>query len=273
MLRMRPRSDAAPRRCCGLVTTLIASEVERIRAPERASAMAVAAFLAGRSSPAIARRRRGRARPSELGLDARRRRRRARRPRSAARAGRGRLALACAGASSSAARAPSCRPRSRRRPSAADPRGAEVDRARPGDDGVGGRAADGVLRELQAGLPGHGFTIGVSRAVGDPAELRRAGLEAELAANVADGRPERRCSPSRTPVPTSCCWARGPGRAAALLRRDGRAARRLRLAVRDRAGRHASRRSSMPTATSPRRRSGCSRTATRSATGWTACAS
>src|SRR6478609_7609754 len=66
LLRMRARSE--PRTSLlGLVTTLIASEVERVRAPERASANAVSAFLheafAGNLGDAVV------ARADELGLD------------------------------------------------------------------------------------------------------------------------------------------------------------------------------------------------------------
>jgi DNA-binding PucR family transcriptional regulator len=53
------------------------------------------------------------------------------------------------------------------------------------------RAADGVRRELHSGLSGHTFTIGRSRPCKDPGELHRAASEALLAANVAEGDPER----------------------------------------------------------------------------------
>src|SRR5919112_1606581 len=45
-LRMRGRADDPPAALLRVVTTLIASEVERLRAPERASEEAQAAFLA-----------------------------------------------------------------------------------------------------------------------------------------------------------------------------------------------------------------------------------
>jgi DNA-binding PucR family transcriptional regulator len=56
-----------------------------------------------------------------------------------------------------------------------------------GDDAVAKRAAEGVLRELQAGLPGYSFAVGRSRVAGDPVDLHRAGNEALLAVNVAEG--------------------------------------------------------------------------------------
>jgi DNA-binding PucR family transcriptional regulator len=55
------------------------------------------------------------------------------------------------------------------------------------DDALAKRAAEGVLRELQASLPGHSFALGRSRVADDPADLHRAGNEALLAVNVAEG--------------------------------------------------------------------------------------
>jgi sugar diacid utilization regulator len=53
------------------------------------------------------------------------------------------------------------------------------------------RAAAGLGRELEDGLSGFHLTIGASRRVADPADLYRAGSEARLAVNVgeAEGRP------------------------------------------------------------------------------------
>jgi len=48
------------------------------------------------------------------------------------------------------------------------------------------RAAAGLSRELEDGLPGFHLTIGASRRVGDPADLYRAGGEARLAVNVGE---------------------------------------------------------------------------------------
>jgi sugar diacid utilization regulator len=52
------------------------------------------------------------------------------------------------------------------------------------------RAAAGLARELEDTLPGFHLTIGASRHVGDPVDLYRAGNEARLAVNVgeAEGR-------------------------------------------------------------------------------------
>ena len=59
------------------------------------------------------------------------------------------------------------------------------------DEGRLARAASGLSRELEDALPGFHLTIGASRRVADPVDLYRAGNEARLAANVgeAEGRP------------------------------------------------------------------------------------
>ncbi|HEY2141789.1 MAG TPA: helix-turn-helix domain-containing protein [Solirubrobacteraceae bacterium] len=59
-----------------------------------------------------------------------------------------------------------------------------------GEQDVAARAADGVLREMEAGLSGYTFAIGRSRIAEDPADLPRAASEALLAANVAQGAEE-----------------------------------------------------------------------------------
>ena len=86
------------------------------------------------------------------------------------------------------------------------------------------------------------FAVGHSRVATDPVDLHRAGNEALLAANVAEG--DR---PTTAPVAVLAFEETGayrlllpamsedPGGAPALLRGDGRAAGRLRRAVRDRA--------------------------------------
>ncbi len=66
--------------------------------------------------------------------------------------------------------------------------GAEVLLLVPGgEEAIAARAADSVLRELQAGLPGCTFAVGRSRIAEDPSDLPRAASEALLAANVAEG--------------------------------------------------------------------------------------
>ena len=79
-----------------------------------------------------------------------------------------------------------------------------------GDEPAAARAAEAVLREMEAGLAGYTFALGRSRIAEDPAELPRAASEALLAANVAAGRRRdgRRCSRSSRPAPTACCSRR-----------------------------------------------------------------
>jgi sugar diacid utilization regulator len=70
--------------------------------------------------------------------------------------------------------------------------GAEVVVLLPGaDDAQAARAADALVRELQASLSGHTFAIGRSRVASEPNDLHRGASEALLAANVAEGDAER----------------------------------------------------------------------------------
>ncbi|MEA2223960.1 MAG: hypothetical protein QOH83_2336 [Solirubrobacteraceae bacterium] len=188
-LRMRTRSQPGPG-LVRLVTTLVASEVERVRAPVRASQEASAAFLraiVGRelsSGDEIV------ARGSDVGVDvlaggsilvARAHSHvppeegwRARVLATAERGARAVVPTAIAG------------------PADRESSAAEVILLVPGnDDAVAKRAAEGVLRELQAGLPGHTFAVGRSRVAADPLDLHRAANEALLAVNVAQGDEER----------------------------------------------------------------------------------
>jgi sugar diacid utilization regulator len=55
-----------------------------------------------------------------------------------------------------------------------------------GDDDRLARAAVGLSRELEDGLPGFHLTIGHSRRAADPVDLYRAGNEARLAVNVGE---------------------------------------------------------------------------------------
>jgi sugar diacid utilization regulator len=173
-----------------LLTTLIASEVERVRAPERMSESAAADFLgvvvAGEAtSPAELS-----ARAKELSLDlaegasmvvARAH------PQTPADEGwRGRVrAVAQRGARAVASRSIAALAERDAGP------GAEVLLLVPGgQEQVAARAAEAVKRELEAGLPGCTFAIGRSRIAHEPGELARAASEALLAANVAEGAPD-----------------------------------------------------------------------------------
>jgi sugar diacid utilization regulator len=188
-LRMRSRagsdggSDPALLR---LVTTLIASEVERVRAPERASEEAAATF----QRAVLARRIDDRddliARGKELGTDL------------------------SAGASVVVVRAHPRNPTEddwRRRLLAVAVRGArsivngtiatptegdgEVVLLVPDGGETGRRVASAVLRELEAGLSGFALRLGRSRRAEDPLDLQRAFDEALLALNVVEGDVER----------------------------------------------------------------------------------
>ena len=189
-LRMRARVEHGPA-LVRLVTTLIASEVERVRAPERASQQALAGFIGAVLERELSGREDILARAGELGIDlvegasvvvARAH------PLVPAEDGWRRRVL---GAADRAARAvvpgAAAAPAPRE-----DSTGAEVVVLLPGvDDASAARAADAVLRELQSALPGHAFALGRSRPANDPVDLHRAGAEALLAANVAEGDVER----------------------------------------------------------------------------------
>jgi DNA-binding PucR family transcriptional regulator len=184
-LRMRARAQAGPA-LVRLVTTLVASEVERVRAPARASQEASTAFMRAMLTRAIDDAGELVARGDDLGVDlsaggsvlvarahAHVPTEEGWRPRVLATAERGARAIV---ASTIVA------------PAESESAVAEVVLLVPGnDDALAKRAAEGVLRELQASLPGHSFALGRSRVADDPADLHRAGNEALLAVNVAEG--------------------------------------------------------------------------------------
>jgi sugar diacid utilization regulator len=188
-LRMRPRSEPGPARpaLLRLVTTLVASEVERVRAPERASEEALSAFVRAIMARELRDRADVLARAGELGIGldegacvivARAHSHVATEDGWRQRV----LAIADRGVRAVASRAVTVLGERDDRP------GAEVVVLLPGaDDGLAGRTADALARELQASLPGHTFAIGRSRVASDPNDLSRAASEALLAANVAEG--------------------------------------------------------------------------------------
>jgi DNA-binding PucR family transcriptional regulator len=170
-----------------LLATMIASEVERVRAPERASESVAADFLRAVLARELTEREELLARAKELSLElhdgasmivARAH------PQTPTDEGwRGRVrAIAERGARAVASRSIAA---------LSDRDGilaAEVLLLVPGgDEQTAARAADGVLRELEAGLSGYTFALGRSRITEDPADLPRAASEALLAANVAQG--------------------------------------------------------------------------------------
>jgi hypothetical protein len=170
-----------------LLVTMIASEVERVRAPGLVSETAAADFLRGLLGRDVTQREELLARTRELSLDL------------------------GAGASMIVARAHPQSPTDegwRGRVRAVAERGARAVVGRSiaalseregilgaevlllvpgGEESTAARAADGVLREMEAGLAGYTFALGRSRIAEDPVELPRAASEALLAANVAQG--------------------------------------------------------------------------------------
>jgi sugar diacid utilization regulator len=188
-LRLRSRADADPPTpmVLRLVTALIASEVQRVRAPARASERAVAEFLHDLLGRRLGERADVLGRAEALGVDLAAGASvivvraqlhvtveegwRERVVTIAERGARATVPAAFAGSSG--------------RPEAV---GAEVVVLLPGkDDGLAERAAESVLRELQAALSGHTFALGRSRIAADAGDLARAANEALLAANVAEG--------------------------------------------------------------------------------------
>jgi sugar diacid utilization regulator len=187
-LRMRTREGAPEDSLIRLVTALIASELERVRAPERASEEAAIGFMRAVLSRGIANREDLLARGNELGTN-----------------------LACGG-SVVVVRAHPRNPTEddwRQRLLTVAGRGArsispgaisapgedhpeDVVILVPDPDGEAGRRVTAaVTREVESGLPGFAFAIGRSRHVASPLDLQRARNEALLAANVVEGDPER----------------------------------------------------------------------------------
>jgi sugar diacid utilization regulator len=183
-MRAKAEPSASMKR---LLVTMIASEVERVRAPERVSETAAADFLRAMLSRELTGREELLARAKELTLDVE------------------------DGASMIVARALPQAPTDegwRARVRAVAERGARAVVSRSiaalseregtvgaevlllvpgGDEATAARAADGVMHEMQAVLSGYTFAIGRSRIAEDPADLTRAAGEALLAANVAQG--------------------------------------------------------------------------------------
>jgi sugar diacid utilization regulator len=170
-----------------LLVTMIASEVERVRAPERVSETATADFLGALLRRELTEREELISQARELSLEV------------------------ADGASVIVARALPQTPTDegwRARVRAVAERGARAVVSRSiaalserdgtvgaevlllvpgGEEPVAARAAEAVLRELEAALAGYTFALGRSRLAEDPADLPRAVSEALLAANVAQG--------------------------------------------------------------------------------------
>ncbi len=183
-MRLRARGRMASPAVLGLVSALVAGEVERVRAPERASEEAAAAFLRDVLAGTVEGHADLVARGHELGIDL------------------------AAGGSVVVARAHAHRPADpdwRRRFLAAADRAARATApgaiavgSEPGPDDVtvlladsetgevARRLAEVLSQELEAGLEGFSFALGRSQPARDPHGFRRAGAEALLAANVGE---------------------------------------------------------------------------------------
>jgi sugar diacid utilization regulator len=199
-LRLRPRGTPPAAVLLRMVTTLIAQEVDRAQAPERASEAAVTDFLGDVLSRRLTDRENILARGGELGCDlseggtvlvvrARPQQAeegdwRARALTVAERGARGvdRTCLAAnielgpphpAGEGEARTLAPA------RELTVLVP-GAGAER--------GTRTAKAVHAELEQGLEHYGLVVAISRPAPDPVDLHRAGSEALLTANVAEGR-------------------------------------------------------------------------------------
>jgi DNA-binding PucR family transcriptional regulator len=191
-LRIRSRNELNPA-LLRLLSTLIASEVERVRAPELASEEAAATFVASVLGRELTERDEVLAAAREVGLRDLERGAAVliahAHPQAPAQEGwRSRLRVIAARAARAAV--PGAVAVLSGREIAA---GAEVIVLLAGaDDAAARRAAEAVLRDLEAGMGGFVFVIGRSRPVIDPLELPRAADEALLAANVAEGDQEHR---------------------------------------------------------------------------------
>jgi sugar diacid utilization regulator len=183
-LRAKTAPSASMQR---LLVTMIASEVERVRAPERLSETAAADFIGALLRRELTDRDELIAQARELSLEV------------------------SDGASVIVARALPQAPTDegwRARVRAVAERGARAVVSRSiaalserdgtvgaevlvlvpgGEESLAGRAAEAVLREMEAALAGYTFAIGRSRIAEDPVDLARAVSEALLAANVAQG--------------------------------------------------------------------------------------
>ena len=187
-VRARGEPDALALR---LVTTLVASETARLHAPERASAAAASDFLRVLEARQLTGDQAVVEAAAELGLDLA--------------AGATMLVVRAhahvTGAEGRRARVLSVVERGARGAVAGAVAALSERQELPGDEvlvllptvdpALGERAAESVRRELQASLAGHTFTVGRSRPCEQPGELHRAASEALLAANVAEGDPDR----------------------------------------------------------------------------------
>ncbi len=188
-LRLRGRSGEPSPVLLRLVTTLIASEVERLRAPERASEAAQEAFLRAVLHRQVTDRGDIVARAAELGveLDAGAAVVVVRAHHYAPAEDDWRARVLAAAERAARAAAPGAIAAVDDVP--ADTAGQVLVLAPAAGDAEARRVAEAVGRELRAALHGFSFSVGYSRVALDPVDLYRAGNEALLAANVAVAQP------------------------------------------------------------------------------------
>jgi sugar diacid utilization regulator len=183
-LRLRARTGAPPPAVLQVILTLIASEVERVRAPERASEAAQTAFLRAVLDRTVTDRRDIVARGEEIGI------RlidggavvvvRAHHFAPVDDDWRARVLATAEHAARATAPGSLAALRDARE-------GGHVVTLVPARDAAAvARVAEAVARELASALPGFTFAVGHSRVASDPVDLHRAGHEAALAANVAE---------------------------------------------------------------------------------------
>ena len=200
-LRYRPRGEPPPAALLRLVANLIGLEVDRAKAPERATEAAVGDFFGDLLGRRLTDRENIVARASELGCEVESGasvivvRARPQGPEEGDWRARV-LTVAERGArgierSSLAALAQVGWSRHGQGPN--EGAHARVERelvilTPAADVAAAKRTAAAVVRELEAGLPGYTVTVARSRHATDPADLHRAGAEALLAANVAEAR-------------------------------------------------------------------------------------
>jgi sugar diacid utilization regulator len=184
-LRFRARGGEVAPAVLRIASTLIASEVERVRAPDRASEAAQGAFLTALFRRRVTDRGDIVARAAELGADL---------------AGGGAVVVVRAhhfapadedwrarvlAAAERAARAGAPGSLAAVLDTPTQPDGHVVILLPTNEDDALRRVAEAIARELRSSVHGFTFAVGHSRVAADPVDLYRAGNEALLAANVA----------------------------------------------------------------------------------------
>jgi sugar diacid utilization regulator len=201
-LRMRAWDDGVEPALLRMVTTLIGLEVDRSRAPGRATEAAVGDFLADLLGRSLTDRENIVARAAELGCDLHEGasvavvRARPQQPeegdwraRVLTLAERGARAVERTSLAAAVGFGPPL-PNVHGENRAPRPERELVILVPGKGPDPGGRVARSVLAELEAGLTGYHLTVSISRPTADPVDLHRAGAEALLAANVAGARGE-----------------------------------------------------------------------------------